>query len=85
MHSESGSVQHHLTCLETSPVLLASKVIKHDEEVFLTSIFQRGTYLGGFSGKVQWYDLPVQLKSIDSEEIFEIKLREYLIEGYDRL
>ena len=39
---------------------------------------------GGFAyfAKVQWNELPVQLQSIDSEAIFRVKVRRYLMRGY---
>ena len=32
--------------------------------------------------KVQWNELPVKLRSIDSEAIFKVKVRRYLMRGY---
>ena len=39
---------------------------------------------GGFSyfSKVQWNSLPVSLKTIDSEAVFRVKLKGFLMEGY---
>ena len=39
---------------------------------------------GGFTyfAKVQWNDLPVELKSIDSMAIFKVRLKRYLMHDY---
>ena len=39
---------------------------------------------GGFSyfSKTQWNSLPFQLRSIDSESVFKVKLKRFLMEGY---
>ena len=39
---------------------------------------------GGFAyfAKVQWNELPVELQSIESEAIFRVKVRRYLMRGY---
>ena len=39
---------------------------------------------GGFSyfSKTQWNKLPLQLRAIDSESVFKVKLKGFLMDGY---
>ena len=48
--------------------------------IFISSSDFPGCF--SFFAKVQWNGLPAQLQSIDSEAVFKVKLKRFLMEGY---